>query len=186
MKTLAATIDPLFFLLFVVTTFVPFPAARDTATDAGFSAEQIDQGRLYSFQRRVFLWTGTALELGLLYCLAMTGVARRLADRFLAWTGERRILAALGMGAVYLVLHKVLFFPLSYARLEHANSWGMSNLEFLGWLRDYAMSFGINTVWQAIVLVGSYALLIGFPRTWWLLAPVGGTFLGMGYAFLAP
>ena len=186
MKTLVPTIAALFLLLFVVTTFIPYPPARDTAMDAGFTPAQIDLGLRYTFERRFFLWGATALELGLLYFLAMTSVSRRLADRFLAWTGGRRILAALGMGAVYLALHKLWSLPLSIGRLYHSYYWGMANLDLLDWLRDRAIAFGISIIWETIVLVGFYAIVIWLPRTWWLVAPVAGSVLGMTYAFIAP
>src|SRR5471032_2333945 len=104
MKTLVCTVAALFFLLFILTALVPYPAARETALASGFDSSTIDTGLQYAFERRFFSWTWTAVELTLLYVLAMTSVGRRLADRFLGWTGNRRILAVLGVGLVYLVI----------------------------------------------------------------------------------
>src|SRR6266851_5630755 len=107
MKTLISTIAALFLLLFVLTTFVPYPAAREEARTAGFTVDQINTGLQYTFERRFFFWTATALEIGLLCVFAMTSLARRWADRLLDWTGQRRIIAALGMGLTYVALHEI-------------------------------------------------------------------------------
>ncbi|MBI1830717.1 MAG: M48 family metallopeptidase [Planctomycetes bacterium] len=186
MKTTVSTIAAGFFLLFVLTTFVPYPAARESAHAADFSTEQIDRGLQYAFERRFFFWGATALELGFLCVLTMTGLGRRLADWFLERTGQRRVLAALGVGAVYLIGHELLWAPIAIARLYHARHWGMSNLELGDWLRDHALALGINSIWEGAILAGLYGLLIGLPRTWWLVAPVAGSVLGAAYAFLAP
>jgi STE24 endopeptidase len=186
MRTLVSTIAALFFLLLFLTTFVPYPPAIAEAQAAGFTAGDIDTGLQITFERRFFLWGNTALELGLLYVLAMTGLARRWADRFLAWCGNNRIVAALCMGVVYLALHEILSLSLGIARFYHAKAWGMSNYDLAGWLRDHYLAFGINLPWEATLLVGFYALLIVFPRIWWLLAPIGGSALIVAYAFLSP
>jgi len=124
--------------------------------------------------------------LGLLYVLAMTSLARRWADRLLDWTGQRRIIAALGMGLTFVVLHEILYLPIGIGRLYHAQSWGMSNLDLAGWLHDHALSVGINLLCKAIVLVGFYSLLIWLPRIWWLIAPFGAGALTVTYVLLAP
>src|SRR5450755_3137094 len=110
MKTLAWLIVGAFAIVFVLTTFVPYSPARLSA-EAYFSEQEIDVGLRYAYERRFFMWTSIAVELGLLMSLGMTGLARQLADRFLAWTGQRRILAVLGVGLVYMVLHEVLHLP---------------------------------------------------------------------------
>jgi STE24 endopeptidase len=132
------------------------------------------------------MWGATALELGLLCVLALTGIARRWADRFLVWSGQRRILAVLLMGLAYVCLHEILMLPIGIGRLYHARAWGMSNLDLAGWLREHYLAFGIQLITEAIVVVGLYTQLIVLPRTWWLIAPVGMGALGMAYAFFAP
>src|ERR1017187_3991805 len=186
MKTLVPTIAAAFLVLFVLTTFVPYPAARQTALDAGFKEEQIDTGKQYSFERRLFFWGWTALDLTLLYALALTGLGRRLADRFLACTGGRRIVAALGMGLLYLALREILYLPIGIGSFYHTRAWGMSERPLIGWLRDHVIGFGLKIGTESIILAGFFALLIYLPRTWWLVAPIGGGALGVAYAFLLP
>jgi STE24 endopeptidase len=90
------------------------------------------------------------------------------------------------MGLLLLVLQDLLYLPIGIGRLYHARSWGMSNLELDGWLQDHAISFAVTLVIQGIVLVGFYAVVIGFPRTWWLLGALGSGLLAIAYAFFAP
>jgi STE24 endopeptidase len=186
MKTLVSTIAALFFLLFVLTTLVPYPPARETALASGFDNTTIDTGLQFTFERRFFSWTWTAVELTLLYVLAMTSVGRRLADRVLGWTGNRRILAVLGVGLVFAVIEELLYLPIGIGRHYHSLAWGMSNRDLAGWFNDHARAFGVGLIRDGIVLVGFYSLLILFPRIWWLLAPIGLSALGVAYIFLAP
>jgi STE24 endopeptidase len=186
MRTLASTIAAVFFVLFVLTTFISYPPAQVTAHDVGFKDDQIDIGLRYTFERRFFFWGTTALEVGLLCVLALTNLGRRWADRLLAWTGNRRILAALGMGLTFAVVHEVLYFPLGVGRWYHARVWEMSNRDFPTWLRDHFLGEGLYLAEGAIVVGGLYALLTLVPRFWWLLAPIGVSLLGVAYAMLAP
>jgi len=174
------------FALVTLTTFIPYPAAIEEARATGFSDSDIQIGLQYSFERRLFLWLAQVLEVGLLCGFALTRVSRRLADRLLGWTWQNRILAALGIGLFFSLVHTLLYVPLGIAGLAHRWAWETSNLDFAGWLRDYSLGWGITLVWESIVIVGFYALLIVLPRTWWLVAPIGGAGLAVAYAFLSP
>jgi STE24 endopeptidase len=185
MKTLVWLIVGAFVIVFVLTTFIPYSPARVTA-EAYFSEREIDVGLRYAFERRFFMWASIALELGLLMTLGMTGLARRWANRFLAWTGQRSILAALGVGLVYLTLHEILQLPIGIGRYYHAKSWGMANYGLDGWLYDHFLTWGLTLASGAAIVSGLYALLIWFPRTWWLLASLGLGAFGVVLTFLTP
>jgi len=185
MKAVALTIAGAFSILIGV-TFIPYPPAMDAARLAGFTEADIEIGLQYGFERRLFSWGSTVLELVLLTVLALTPLGRRLADRFLGLTGQRRVLAVLGVGLTYWLVHAIVYVPIGIARLNHSWAWGMSNLDFADWLRDYMLHTAINTIIEAIVLAGFYMLLLWLPRTWWLLAPAGGSMLAIAYAFFAP
>jgi STE24 endopeptidase len=185
MKTLVSTIAAAFLVLAVL-TFVPYPPARQIALDAGFTTEQIDTGLQYTFERRLFTWSWTAILLTMLCVFALTSVGRRLADRFLAWTGGRRVLAALGVGAVMVLAENLLWLPVGISRHFHAVEWGLTNRTLASWLHDTLLALGVDLIVKAILLVGFYALLIWLPRFWWLAAPIGGALFGAGYAFLLP
>lgn len=186
MKTLASTIAAVFLVLFVLTTFVPYPAARESAYQAGFKEKQIETGLQYGFERRLFFWGWTALELSLLAALALTSAGRRLADRFIVWTGGRRIVAVLGVGLTFAVLREILYLPIGFGSLCHQRSWGMTERTVASWLQDHAIAFGVNLVGEAIIVAGLYTLLIALPRVWWLVGTLGATILGVAYVFLLP
>ncbi len=92
------------------------------------------------------------------------------------------------MGLLFAVLNELLYLPIGLARFQHSHAWGMSNPDYgpASWLRDHYLAAGVNLVWEAVVLIGFYALLILVPRIWWLLAPLGLAVLGVAYVFLAP
>lgn len=186
MKTLVPLVAAAFFALFILNVFVPYPPALQQAQDAGFDRNTIDTGLQLSFERRLLLWPSRFLELGLLAFLGLTSTGRRLADRLLLWFRDYRIPAALGVGFVYILLHEVYALPLGIARYVHLRSWDMSNQSLLEWLRDRYVSWGVDLVWEMIMGVGLYSLLILFPRFWWLLAALGASALGVAYAFFAP
>jgi len=185
-KTLYAIILAVMALLVILTTFIPYPPSLDMARAAGFSDSEIQTGLQYSFERRLFMWAATALHLGLLGGFALTRLGRRVADRFLAWTGQLRVPAALGVACCIWLLHAVLYVPLGIASLHHRWAWETSNLDLADWMYEYWLSTGITLICEAVVVVGFYALLIWLPRTWWLVAPIGGAGLGVLYALLSP
>ena len=174
--------------LLCVLTFIPYPPAIEEARKVGFSDETIATGLKFSFERRILSWIGTALNLGLLGVLGLSGLGRRWADRFLAWTRGYRIPAALGMGLGYVALNELLYLPRGIAWFYQSRAWGMGNPDYdlASWLQDHYLGAGVNLVCEAIVLVGFYALVILMPRIWWLVAPIGGGMLGITYAYLAP
>lgn len=186
MKTFVISLSVAFLLLMALTMFAPYPPALDTARDAGFSDSDIQVGMQYSFERRWFMWASQALELVLLCTFALTSFCRGLANRFLAWTGERRILAALGVACCFWILHNLVYIPLGMLGLQHRWQWGTSNLDLAGWFHDYVLGSGVALVTEGIVVAGFYTLLVLLPRTWWLLAPIGAAVLAVLYALLMP
>jgi STE24 endopeptidase len=192
-------------ILFVTTTFVPPPAAEFERARQYFSEDEIATGLRYSFQRRLFFWAGTALEIGLLMALVATGAARRLADRFGLWVGYRgkpdaggrtwkertiafaRWLAVLAlMGSTYIVLHELLQFPINVGRFYHNRAWELTERPFLDWLGEYGLALLVTAVIEAIAGVGLFLLLRWFPRTWYLLGTAGVAALAFLFAFLQP
>src|SRR5262245_13007723 len=93
-----------FLALFFLTTLVPTPESTSVEAAQYFSQIDIDTGLRFSFERRLFFWASTGLEVGLLVYLVATGATRRLADRFNRWTGGRWLLNLLLIGTAYLLL----------------------------------------------------------------------------------
>jgi STE24 endopeptidase len=174
-----------FLALFILNTFGQSASSRVRARTY-FSAEEIDRGLQYGYERKLLGWFGTGLELALLTALVCTSWGRRLTDFFDCLTGRRWLLTLVLVGATYLLLSEVLALPLGLARLEQARSWNMSNLSVSGWLMDWVKGLGLNAVQGLVALVGLYGLIYCFPRWWWLLAAVAGMVLGVVYAFILP
>lgn len=176
-----------FVYLFVLTTFIPAPQSSvDAALGAGFTPDDIETGRQYSFERRLMFWASSAVELALLLLLACTAWGHRFVEGCRRATGDRWLPTLLLIGGFYFVAHELLQFPFAVGRFRHSHSWGMTNRGVDDWLRDHAIALAINAVWQLVFLVGFYVLLRVFPRTWWLLAALGASGLGVAYAFLSP
>lgn len=209
LKTALAIIVVVFVLLFVLTTFVPAPAAEYAQARQFFSADDIARGETYAFGRKLFMWAGAALELGLLLAFVATGTARRLADvyggwlglgasasaadgsrwqRMRAWTGSllRWLAVLLLIGATYAILHELLQFPVSVGRFYYSRAWGMTDRPLGDWLREYALSVSVGLVGELIAGVGLYLLLRWFPRTWYLLGGLGGMAMAFAIAYLMP
>jgi STE24 endopeptidase len=172
-------------MLFVLTTFVPYAPSRAEAARY-FSAEEIDDGLRYAFQRRLFFWTSVALQLTLLGVLALTGAGRRLADFCDRLTGKRWLLTVLLVGGVCFLAQTALELPVRVGRLENARAWGMTHRSLGDWLEDYLKWLGISALIGGVVLLGLYVLVRLWPRWWWAPATVGGAALGITYAFLLP
>ncbi len=190
--------------LFALTTFTR-SAQFESAAAAYFSPQEIERGLRLAFQRRLFFWGSTALQLLFLAVVVFSGCARRLADfcaqvvpapRPAAGQAHRRkyrLLAGLHwlgvvllVGAVCFLAVELLVLPLHLGNLANNRAWGLTERSTLDWLKDYALAVGITGLIGAIVLGGLYLLIRLFPRRWWLLAAVGSVGLGFLYALLLP
>ncbi len=175
-----------FIFLFVVTTFSPSSEYRQLAQQEGFVPEQIEAGWQLAVERKFLFWSSTFLTLIFLTVLVFSGWARKLADHFARWTGNRWWLTVLLMGAFCFLAQKLLLFPLSVISLEHWRAWGMTERSFLDWLADYGKTLALSAGIGAVLLVGFYGLLRWFPRTWWVWTTLLGGLLGIAFAFVLP
>jgi STE24 endopeptidase len=66
-------------ILFVLTTF-PRSAEVEAAAVRYFSKQEIELGLRYAFQRRLFSWSSTAVQLAFLTVVVFSGFGRRVAD----------------------------------------------------------------------------------------------------------
>jgi STE24 endopeptidase len=94
--------------------------------------------------------------------------------------------------AAYVALTTVVTFPLSvYEDFIREHAYGLSNQNFVQWLGDFSIIFGVNLV--AFVIVGTviYAIIRRAKQTWWLwgaLAMTGFLIIGNVIApvFISP
>jgi STE24 endopeptidase len=175
----------IFLALFGLTTFLPAPGARAEA-EKYFSETTIERGLQHSLEAKLLFWASTAVHLGALALVVCTGFARRLTDVFERWTGGRWLPTLLLMGAFLFVGDEVLSLPFGLMALEWQRSWGLTHQSVGDWLSDHGKVVALAAVTSTVVVVGLYAILRWFPRTWWLLAAAGGTALAFAYAIILP
>jgi STE24 endopeptidase len=173
-------------LVFVLTTFFPSPEAELQARAYGFSEKEIEQGFRYAVERKLIFWSSTAVWLTFLTVLVFTGGGRRLADLGGRLTGHRWFLTVLLVGAVLFLAQTLLQLPFGLVSLEQQRAWGMTDRSVGDWLEEFGKAVAVAACTGAVALAGFYLLLRLFPRRWWLLATLGGTALGVAYAFLMP
>src|SRR5207245_1740103 len=109
-------------LLFALTMFPHSPAAEAQAS-AYFSQQEIETGFRYAFQRRMFVWASTGLQLTFLFVVVFTGFGRKLADvlgsvvpfptnRGRLLRGLHWLATVLLVGAFCFVVEELLLLPL--------------------------------------------------------------------------
>lgn len=175
----------IFVALFLLTTFLPAPRAEVEAAKY-FPPVVIERGLQHSLEGKLQFWASTFVHLGALAVVALTGLARRLADVFARWTGGGWLPGVLLMCVFLFLGDQVLSLPFGLWNLEWQRAWGLTHRSPADWLMDHAKAAGLTAVISAVLLIGLYALLHKFPRSWWALAAVGGTALAVIYAIILP
>jgi STE24 endopeptidase len=174
-----------FVSLFLVTTFSKSSAAEAEARTY-FSADEIEWGLQYSFERRLLFWPAFAVKLGILVALVTTSIARKSTDWLQRRVGGRWLPTVLLVGLCCFFGSELISLPFAIANFELAGAWGLTKRSLADWFGDYLAGLGVAAVTDGVTLVGLYVLLRWLPRRWWLAATFGGTALGVAYAILAP
>jgi STE24 endopeptidase len=184
-KAATAGIVLAFIALFVVNTFIHSPPSRERAADY-FSAEEIDRGLEFSFERKLLSWCGVGLQLALLTSLVCTTWGRRSTDFFDRCTGHRWVLTLICVGATYMILSELLSLPVGLMRLEHSRAWDLTSQSTAAWFIDWIKELALSAVQGLVLTLGLYGLMWLLPRWWWLFAALGATLFGVLYIFMLP
>jgi STE24 endopeptidase len=171
--------------IFVLNAFVPSATSQARAAKY-FSPEVIDRGLQFAREARLISWASFSLQLALLTALVCTPWSRRLTDWFDRLTGHRWLLTLVLVSAAYLVISRLLSLPFGFIALEQARAWHMTERTVASWLLDWLKGIAVGGAEGAVILLGLYGSMHLFKRWWWLAAAVGGTVLGMVYAFVMP
>jgi STE24 endopeptidase len=193
-------------ILFVLTTFPQSPSAEARAAKY-FSQQEIERGRTFEHQRRLFIWGSAAVRLLFLGFVAFTGFGRKLAD-FCAqiipgprpvppdaakpglvrriFAGLHWLATVLLVGGFCFVAEELLILPVRLGRLENARAWGMTDRSVADWLTDYGKSLAVAAIIGGVVLVGLYVLIRLLPRWWWAAGATLSIALGLFYAYIMP
>ena len=117
------------------------------------------------------LW-GFLITAGILLLLLHTGLSRRmreLAER----TTRRRSLQAGIYWTLFLTATTVAAFPFTvYTAFVREHQYGLATQTFGAWMGDQAKGFAIGLIFGAIAIMGLYAVLRRFTRSWWIWGAV--------------
>lgn len=186
MRYLPAIIVAIFVGLAVLTLLVPWPPAVELARAYGFADEVIANGLQYSFERRLFFWGTTFLELGFLLALVFTNFGRRVTARCQQLARGRWLPTLLFAAAFYYVVLAILDFPLDVGRWAHMTAWGMTERPFAAWFAEHLLAQAVSAPIEGIVLIGLFLLLRWLPRWWWVAAASGSVLLAALFAMVLP
>lgn len=185
MKTFLAAAFVAFVGVFLLVQFGDATASVQEASRY-FSADVIERGLRYSYERRWFYWGATFVHLVWLALLACTALGRRLTDRLHRLSGGRWLVTVLLVGACYFLAAEVLNLPFALGRFYHLRAWGMTERPVGAWFADHGKNLLVSGLTGGVVLVGLFLLLRWLPRWWWLPATALGGVLAIGYAYVMP
>lgn len=175
------------FLALMGLTFVPPPQSSvDLARTHGFSEQEIANGQQFSFDRRLFFWGVTLLELVWLLALVFAGWGRRLTNACHRCARGRWLPTLLLLGVSLFLAQALIHMPFDVGRWAHLTAWKMTERPLGAWFAEYGLSLAVAAVVEGIVVVGLYLLMRWLPRAWWLAATAGSVLLAVLFAFLWP
>jgi STE24 endopeptidase len=166
---------------------VPFdPNAATAAYMARLSPEAKARSDAY-FEGGYWLLLWSFLYgLGVAWLLLGTRLSARMRDA--AERISKRTWLQTGVyGVEYIALTAVLGFPLTlYSDFIREHQYGLSNQNFVQWMRDQLVGLGAGVVLGAIALVLVYAAIRRASRNWWLWGAGVAVVLMVGLVALAP
>jgi len=167
---------------------LPIPPGGHVPVDAtaGLTAAQVHRAQAFAAATRPASLSALALSLAVSAALGLTRLGSRLV---------RAVARPLGGGWVWQVLLGVLALlvvgclvtlPLSAYGEVIAHRYGLSTRGWGLWLRDVAVSTGIDAALTALPLLGLVWLARRAPRSWWAWAGGGAAALVVLGSFLWP
>jgi STE24 endopeptidase len=172
-------------VIFVLTMFVQFPAAREQA-ERYFSSDTIEIGWQYSWERRWLFWGSTAVHFAFLMSLVYLGFGRRLATWAARPSRGSWFLTLVVVSGACFLLEELLRLPFRLAGLEVQRRFGMTVMTWPAWFEDFAKAVGLNGLVEVAILVGLYLLMAWLPRIWWFVAAVASSILACFFALILP
>jgi STE24 endopeptidase len=169
-------------------TVLPVPPGGRTALDptGGLSAGQVDRARSFAALLRPTSLFSLALGLAVAAVLGLTPLGGRLVRAVAAPFGGGWAWQVL-LGVLSLtVIGRLVTLPLAaYAEVVR-HRYGLSTRGWGLWLRDVAVSTGINAALTAVGVLALVLLARRAPRTWWAWAALGAAGLVVVGSFLWP
>ncbi|TVY01919.1 M48 family metallopeptidase [Paenibacillus cremeus] len=161
------------YVIIVPSSIIP-QAYRGTAADPAtfLTAAQLQQSETLAAARNAIFFLSYPWEWGLYVVLLFGGFARRWQERLEAagWPSILRLPAFLLLLQVVTFL---VFLPMKLANYMLSRGYGLSTQTFPSWLRDKAVSFGVNYLMTMLVAVVAFWFIARGGRWWlklWLLS----------------
>lgn len=150
-----------------------------------YDEEFLSRAGDYHRVRLVLFFVQTALTLVVIGWVAI-GPLGEWSRRMLEAVGGRAWLARLGFLTVMFLGLALLRLPFSLIRFFHAQSYGLRNDSWTGFLLDWVKGLGIGWLMVAVVGLLVLGLFSVAPRWWWILSGFAVAILTVGYVTLAP
>jgi STE24 endopeptidase len=160
-------------------TQVPSLQLPDLDARAYFGAQELERMEDYRRVSRALFVASLAVELVFLLLLAWKGDA--VTDA-LAGFAKGRIRTGLLTGALAVLAVWLLLLPFAAVSHRRRRRYGLSEQGYDGWLRDQAVSLGVQLALVLLAIALFMALATWLGRSWWLaggpvLALVGAVFI---------
>lgn len=149
--------------------FTLFPGGVSTQALTYFKAEQIQNGRAYSFLPRLIYVLSFLFQAGFLVWFIWSGRAESLSRRCLqfprgkAWVG---ILTFFVIVWVYLCLIQLPLSFLSGFYWQHL--WGFSTQSLGSWVKDFIQESGLDLLISGAGVLFLFSAFRMWPKTWWI------------------
>jgi Zn-dependent protease with chaperone function len=167
---------------------LPTPPGGHAPVDptAGLSPDQLDRAESFAAALRPASLASLVLGLVVAGAFGLTRLGARLVRAVAAPFGGGWVWQVL-LGVVALsLIGRLLTLPLSAYGEVVRHRYGLSTRSWGLWLRDVAVSFGINTGLTALTVLVLIWLARRAPRTWWAWAGAGAAGLVVVGSFLWP
>ena len=186
MKAVFAVSAAVLVFLILTSQFVPPTQEVIDQASAHFSRKEMNDGSRYAQARRWIFWGRVAADFLFLSALALLPIGKRISrtvgDRVgYRWLPQVAILGGFAWLGLWLI-----DLPFAVAFHVLSQSWGMSNLSFLGWFGQLLLGSLVELVATGVPFLGLYCLMRYVPRMWPAAAGAGALILGTFFAFMLP
>ena len=154
--------------------------------DAGLPAADVARAESFAAALRPASLTNLLLSLAVAAVLGLTRLGARLVRAVAAPFGGGWVWQVLFGVAALALVGRLVTMPLAAYGEMVRHRYGLSTRGWGLWLRDVAVSAGIDAGLTALALLALFLLVRRAPRTWWAWASVGVAGLVVAGSFLWP
>ena len=153
----------------------PVPGGGPTslpAPDTVLTPTQLARAEAYAGPARVLGWSSLVVSMAVVCWLGFTRAGQRLVGRLVARLGGWWWVRVLVGVALVLLVGRLATLPFAAVSYRRRVSYGLSTQAWPDWLADVALSWAVNVVGSAIVVL----VVVGTARRWptWWPAVAGG------------